>query len=136
MGQQIHHQHQYRGCQVAIWCAVERNPAFNAPKIGFWIRTGIHSIQFLGAWAVFYGTLLRDMLVATYTPTVVAWIALIGATAAWAWPEPRSETAGTAFWWIVSAQLLTGLAGWLPAMRRWRPLKARYLAEHPEEAEA
>ncbi len=129
----IHPAFVYATCQVAMWCAFERNGAFAWPHPGFWWRTGIHAIQFLGAWAVFYGTLLRDMLVETVTPTVIAWIAVVGTVIAWTWPSPRSELACVAYWVILGVQLATALTGWGIAAAQWFRSKRRYLAEHPEE---
>ena len=109
--------------QVTLWCGIQRNPAFRGREPGFWIATLIHALQFVGAWGVFYGTLLRDMRFQTRVVTIVLWIAAAGAAAAWLWPEPESIDTSPWFWGLLIVQLAAGLAGWAIVMIAW--LRAR-----------
>jgi hypothetical protein len=111
---------------IALWCALGRNPAFSGGALSFWKRTAIHGVEFLAAWGVFYGTLLRDMRMRTRTVTVVLWIAAAGVAAAWAWPNAASLEAAPALWTILLIELAVGFAGWVITMATWLRAKSRH----------
>jgi hypothetical protein len=122
--------------QVALWCALERNPAFRGGDLSFWEHAAIHAAQFVGAWGVFYGTLLRDMRFRTRVVTAVLWLAAAGAATAWLWPAPESVAASPGLWALLIAELAAGIIGWMIIMASWLRAKARHAAERPEAGHA
>jgi hypothetical protein len=124
----IHPAFLYVVLQVALWCALGRNPAFSGREPGFWAHTAIHGLQFLGAWGVFYGTLLRDMRLPTRTVTVVLWLAIAGTAAAWLWPDAGSLEASRGLWVLLVIELAAGFAGWVITLGTWFRAKARHAA--------
>jgi hypothetical protein len=124
----IHPAFLYVVFQVTLWCALERNPGFRGESLSFWDRSLIHALQFVGAWGVFYGTLLRDMRFQTRVVTVVLWLAAAGTAAAWLWPAPESADTGRAFWILLLIELGAGILGWVLIMSAWMRAKARHHA--------
>jgi hypothetical protein len=122
----IHPAFLYVVFQVALWCGLERNPAFRGGALSFWERTAIHAAQFLGAWGVFYGTLLRDMAMKSRVPTIVLWIAAAGAAAVWVWPGAVEVSASAGLRGLLAVELAAGLLGWVVVMVTWRRAKARH----------
>lgn len=114
--------------QVALWCGLERNPGFRGAALSFWGHASIHAIQFLGAWGVFYGTLLRDMRLPTRTVTIVLWLSVAGVAAVWLWPAAGSPEATRALSTILFVELAAGLLGWIATMASWFSAKARHAA--------
>ncbi|HYC77633.1 MAG TPA: hypothetical protein VEI02_08405 [Planctomycetota bacterium] len=109
----------YALAQVVLWIGLEENAAFRAPGFGFWAEAGVHVLQFLGAWAVLYGTLLRDMGFATRVPTLLWWFAAVGAAGAWLWPDRTAPEAATGLRAWLAAQLVAAVAGWVGVYRTW-----------------
>lgn len=128
----IHPAFLYVVFQVALWGALERNPAFRGAVLSFWQRAVIHAIQFIGAWGVFYGTLLRDMQFQSRVVTVVLWLAAAGVATAWLWPHPEAVAASPFLRAILMAELAAGIVGWLIIMATWLRAKARHAAQHTE----
>jgi hypothetical protein len=128
----IHPAFLYVVFQVALWCGLDRNPAFRGGALSFWTRTGIHALQFLGAWGVFYGTLLRDMRLQTRAVTVVLWLAALGALAVWIWPGADSPGASGGLRAVLVAELAAGFAGWVVTIATWAAAKRRHAAAVPE----
>jgi hypothetical protein len=124
----------YVVCQVAMWCALEASPEFRSPALSFLERTAIHGLQFLGAWAVFYGTLLRDMRRPTRIPTLMLWFAALGAVLPWIGPFLADAGNPGLLWALLGTQLAAGVAGWVAIMIVWRRAKAAFAKEHPDAA--
>jgi hypothetical protein len=127
----IHPAFLYVVLQVALWCGLERCPAFRGPGVSFWERTGIHVLQFLGAWGIFYGTLLRDMRIRSIVPTIVLWLAAAGALAVWVWPDPERPEAWLALRTLFAVELAAGFVGWFFVMVTWLRAKARHEQSEP-----
>jgi hypothetical protein len=124
----IHPAFLYVVFQVTLWCGIERNPGFRGAALSFWEHTWIHALQFLGAWGVFYGTLLRDMRFQTRTVTIVLWLAAAGAAAVWLWPGAGTPDATPALRAILYVELAAGLVGWLVTIAAWFRAKALHSA--------
>ena len=73
--------------QIALWLALEDNAAFRSPGCGFFAESAVHLVQFSGAAAVLYGTLLRDMGYRTRAATFLVWFSALGAAVAWLLPD-------------------------------------------------
>ncbi len=86
----------------------------------------IYALQFLGAWAVFYSTLLRDMgFVSRGGVGLCLWSALILALSyAVAWDPHALDPAGVRG--LFGAMLAPLLPVWAFTFLRWRRLKARH----------
>lgn len=84
-------------------------------------------IQFLGAWAVFYTTLLRDMGFRSPEGTVLLLAAFLGAGLQYVlFPDPdAAEPARVQL--FLGAQLVLAAVLWPVTLLRWRRLKRREL---------
>lgn len=118
----------YVAAQVALWVGLEGNAAFRGPRFGFWEESLVHGLQFLGAWAVLYGTLLRDMRERTVVPTLLAWFAFVGAVVVYAWPGRTEPAAADALRALLGLQLVAGVVGWAVVLRTWRRAKRAHEA--------
>ena len=118
---------------VAMWSAYETSASFREPALGFWTRSGIHAAQFFGAWAVLYGTFLRDMGVPIRATTFIVWSGIVGAITAWMWPARTTPEAADGLWVLLWIQLAVCVVGWLHTYRIWRRAKAAHEAAHPPE---
>jgi hypothetical protein len=89
----------------------------------------IYAGQFLGAWTVFYTTLLRDMGMQSRAGTVLALLAMMGAIASHFFvPNPyfaSDELVGA----FLLVQLVPAVLLWTWTMIYWRREKARHLSE-------
>jgi hypothetical protein len=127
----IHPAFVYVVLQVAFWCALERNAAFGWNRLPFLGHTLIHAAQFVGAWGVFYGTLLRDMRFEFRVVTVVVWATALLTAAAWLWPDAGSASAEPGLWTLLVADLTIGLAGWVLTMRSWGRARRSHESNRP-----
>lgn len=118
----------YVAAQIALWIALEDNAAFRAPRFGFWAESAVHLVQFFGAWAVLYGTLLRDMRQGTRAPTILLWFSVVGAAVAWTWPDRADPAAADGLSMWLGAQLVAALLGWAVTFRVWRRAKRAHEA--------
>jgi hypothetical protein len=130
----IHPAFLYVVLQVVFWGGIERNPAFRGEALSFWERSGIHILQFVGAWGVFYGTLLRDMRVRTRAQTIVVWIAAVSTAGVWAWPGAVEIANAPALWAVLAVNLVAGFVGWVVVMVTWRRAKSRHEVQSGNEA--
>jgi hypothetical protein len=124
----IHPAFLYVVLQVVLWCGLERHPAYQGFALSFWDRTAIHAIQFLGAWGVFYGTMLRDMRFQTRVVTIVLWLAAVGAAVVWLLPVPEVPSVAHAQHWILFVELVAGFVGWVITLVTWFRAKAHHSA--------
>lgn len=102
------------------------HPILDEPGTGRLVEAGYFAAAFLGAWACFYSTLLRDAGLPSLTITVLVPLAFAAAAAAFlAFPAPSAMTR-TEF--ALAAALLVGPGpvGWVATMVRWR----RHRREH------
>lgn len=118
----------YTIAQVALWSAYETSASFRDPALGFWARSAIHVAQFFGAWAVLYGTLLRDMRVPIRATTLIVWSGIVGAVVAWAWPDRTAPDSAKGLWMWLSIQIVISTAGFIHTFRIWRRAKAAHEA--------
>lgn len=105
--------------EIVIWSRYADHPAVDG--WGLVVFGG----QFLGAWAVFYGTLLRDMDFRSYAPLALVVVALGGCVAMAFLPHPANTTEATVRLFL-GAQLVPALMAWAITFRRWRMLKAQH----------
>ncbi len=86
----------------------------------------VYVLQFLGAWTVFYSTLLRDMgFVSRVGAVLCLWAAFVlGVSYVVAW-DPYALSAFGARG-LFAAMLLPLLPVWAYTLLRWRRLKARH----------
>ncbi len=90
----------------------------------------IYLAQFLGAWTVFYTTLLRDMGLRSRSGTVLALLAMVGAAAVYFLvPDPRRVSDEIVSIFLL-VQLVPAVLLWIWTIVYWRRQKARHLQEH------
>ena len=93
---------------------------FQEPGAGVWRELALFLASFLGAWAVFYSTMLRDSGFRSLGATVLVPLAVLGLAGGWIFlPAPEEMTGGQ----VLAASLLLagpGPVGWVFTMRRWR----------------
>lgn len=110
----------YAVAQVVGLTRLLPHPWFQQPGAGLWREIAVFVCGFLGAWAVFYSTLLRDAGLRSWTVTFLVPAAVLVAIALWAFFPPVDEMSATTA--LVGAALLAGPGpvGWVVTMRRWR----------------
>jgi hypothetical protein len=120
--------------QLVVAGHLGENPALSDARHGSHLWLVLFAGQFLGAWAVFYSTLLRDAGIRSYTA-----LALVGLSAAGLagqfllFPDAAAMSRG----WIRGAiawHLVPAVVLWAVTMVRWQLLKrrlARLLREGP-----
>lgn len=92
---------------------------FRDPDLGLYREWGLFLASFLGAWAVFYSTLLRTSGLASLTVTLLVPTAAAALAVVWfAFPAPPQMSREAGIW---AAAVLTGpgVVGWVLTMRRW-----------------
>lgn len=105
---------------VAAGTRLTAHPLLDRPGVGGWIEAGLFLAAFLGAWACFYSTLLRDAGLPSLTITVLVPLAVVAAAAVFlAFPPPASMSA-EAFAAAVALLVGPGPVGWAVTMVRWR----------------
>jgi len=93
----------------------------------------IYLLQFLGAWAIFYTTLLRDMGERSPEGTWLLLTGFLGAALVYPlFPTPRSA-ASFAVGAYIGVQLLLAGTVWILVMRRWGRARSAPPAEPPRE---
>ena len=89
----------------------------------------IYGGQFLGAWTVFYTTLLRDMGLPSRAGTILALLALTSMVGVYVWlPDPYYIT-DREVQVVFGLQLIPAAVLWAWTMIYWRREKARFLKE-------
>ena len=129
----VHPAAAYVALQIALWLALEDNAAFRSPGFGFFAESAVHLVQFFGAWAVLYGTMLRDMEYRTRAATFLVWFSVIGAATAWLLPDRREPSAVPTLQLLLAADLGAAVVGFVVTMRTWRRAKADHEAEVARE---
>ena len=109
--------------QIVMFSGWMNHPSLDGPEAILFV------LQFLGAWAVFYGTLLRDMGFESLAPLGLTAVAMGGA--AWQFfliedPLLASGRGAAAFW---AVQLVPAAVTWAWTFVRWRRLKSRWLRQ-------
>ena len=90
---------------------------------------GLYTMQFLGAWTVFYTTLLRDMGYRSPWGTILLLSAFASVIAQYfVIPSPSGASASAA-WALLGIQMALAGAGWSLTMLRWTRLKRGWLEE-------
>lgn len=104
------------------------HPLFDEPGTGALVEVGLFLAGFLGAWACFYSTLLRDAGLASLTVTVLVPVAVVASLALWfVAPEP-ARLSGEGFAWCAAALFGPGPPAWVLTMLRWRRHRAEQAA--------
>ena len=89
----------------------------------------LYTMQFLGAWAVFYTTLLRDMGYRSPWGTILLISGLASVIAQYfVIPNPAGATAAAA-WTLLGIQMGLAGVGWTLTMVRWLRLKRGWVKE-------
>ena len=102
------------------------HPLADEPGTGAFVEAAIFAAGFLGAWACFYSTLLRDAGLRSLAITLLVPLAWAAAAALFfVFPESAAMTRGE---FALAAALLVGPGpiGWVATMVRWR----RHRREH------
>ena len=110
--------------QIVLVSFFQTHPAYRNWR--FWVYTG----QFLGAWCVFYDTLLRDMGFRAHGGLVLMFLSVIALVPVLvhdprAWDD--SQVRG-----LLLSQIVPGIFLWGVTLVRWRILKSRYLEARRE----
>ena len=115
----------YAVAQVVGLTKLIAHPIFQQQGVGGVREAAAFLCSFLGAWAVFYSTLLRDAGLRSAAASVTVPLAVLAAIAVWAvFPATGEMTADQA--WLATALLVApGPVAWLVTMRRWRIEKRR-----------
>jgi len=112
--------------QMVIGDHMGKTPAFAGVELLHPQSLAIYAAQFLGAWTVFYTTLLRDMGYRSSWGTVLLLAALAGAATQYLiFPQPAQATDATT-WAFLATQMGLAVVGWPLTMRRWRRLRRRH----------
>ncbi len=115
----------YAVAQVVGLTKLVGHPVFQQPAVGGLREAAVFLCSFLGAWAVFYSTLLRDAGLRSLTATLLVPASLLAALAVWfAFPAVDDMTR-QALWTAVAILVGPGPLGWVITMRRWRIEKRR-----------
>ncbi len=115
----------YAVAQVVGLTKLVGHPLFQEPVIGAWRETGVFLCSFLGAWAVFYSTLLRDAGLRSLAATILVPAAVLAAIAVWTLFPPVGEMTRIDAWWAVTALVGPAPLAWTLTMRTWRVEKRR-----------
>ncbi len=110
--------------QIVLVSFFQTHPAYRGWRI--WVYTG----QFLGAWCVFYGTLLRDMGFRANGGMVLMGLTVLALVPA-AFMDPRSWDDFRVQVFLL-CQIIPSVFLWGVTLVRWRILKTRYLAAQKE----
>ena len=90
---------------------------------------GLYGAQFLGAWTVFYATLMRDMGLGSSWGTILLLAAVAAVAAQYAvFPDPATASSA-AVWWFLGVQILLSCTGWAMTMVRWQRGKRAWQEE-------
>ena len=102
------------------------------PALGGGLGFFVFGAQFLGAWSVLQGTLLREMGYVSLTPLLLAIWTLAGLLASFVLGDPLAlETEGLRLG--IVAYLVPILIVWAATLLRWRRLKRVHAAELESE---
>ena len=87
----------------------------------------VFPMQFFGAWALFYATLLRDMGFGSRVGAILGALAIVGVITQYlVHPDPLVAS-NAAVSSIFALQLIPAVIAWSVMMVRWRRLKRRYV---------
>ena len=122
---QIHPTFIYVLLQLVILSHLGRSAAIDAFGPLHPLSLAVYGMQFLGAWAVFYTTLLRDMQLQAPEGTLLLLWALAGAALQYlVVPNPSRADDGLV-WTYLGIETLPGGVLWITTMRRWRRARRR-----------
>jgi hypothetical protein len=101
--------------------------------LGFfhWKALALDLCLFLGAWCVFYTTLLRDMAYPIAAGTVLLWTSLLGCAAQYLLFRDVEGMEARTVWGFLLLHALLAVALWVATMVRWRRLKQEHLRLYP-----
>jgi len=115
----------YAVAQVIGLTKLVGHPVFQEPTVGALREGGVFVCSFLGAWAVFYSTLLRDAGLRSLTATILVPASILAAIAVWAVFPSVGEMTRAEAWWAAAALAGPAPIAWVITMRRWRIEKRR-----------
>lgn len=115
--------------QLVILDHLARSPALAGRSPLEPANLALYGAQFLGAWTVFYTTLLRDMGYRSPWGTILLLASLAAVVSQYfLFPDPASATAGAA-WAFLGVQMALPVVGWPLTIISWSRLKRRWVAE-------
>lgn len=122
--------------QLLMLDRMQRTPALEGHGPLAPVSLLVYGLQFLGAWAVFYTTLLRDMGYRSATGTVLVLGALAAAVLQYVLvPEPAEAGAGAA-WAVLGSQGALAAALFPATFFRWRRCRAEFERGRPAASPA
>ena len=130
----VHPAFVYVVLQVVGIARLVGHPSFHDPGVGLYREWGLFLASFLGAWAVFYSTLLRTSGLRSLTVTFLVPAAALGLVAVWVAFPPVAEMTGTQLLVACAALAGPGVVAWPVTMIRWRRARrevAHLLEEDP-----
>lgn len=102
------------------------------PGTGTALQAGVFVCAFLGAWACFYSTLLRDAGLPSRTVTFLVPLAVLAAIAVWTvFPAPE-EMRAPAFWTAAALVAAPGPPAFAVTLLAWRRLRREHAHLLPE----
>ena len=124
----------YALVQVIGLTRLTSHAGFHQPTTGWW-EWALFLASFLGAWAVFYSTLLRDAGLRSLTVSVLVPLAVVTLAVSWiALPGLGDMTASQALWSSI-ALAGPGPLAWIVTMLRWRKARREATAMLPDGAD-
>lgn len=116
---------------VAAATRLLQHPASDGPG-ALAVEGALFAAAFLGAWACFYSTLLRDAGLPSLTITVLAPAAAATALALWFVAPGPDDAAPAVFWTGAAALALPAPLAFALTWRRWRRLRREHAHLLPE----
>lgn len=102
------------------------------PGAGAALQAGLFASAFLGAWACFYSTLLRDAGLPSRTVTLLVPLAAVVALAAWTLLPAPAATPPALLWGAAAALGGPGPVAFVVTLRHWRRLRREHAHLLPE----
>ena len=121
----VHVPAMYAVAQVVGLTKLVAHPVFQQPTVGGMREAAVFLCSFLGAWAVFYSTLLRDAGLRSLTATLLVPLSVLASLAVWSALPEVGEMSRAELWTAVAILAGPGPIGWVITMRRWRIEKRR-----------
>jgi hypothetical protein len=103
------------------------------PGTGAVVQVGLFACAFLGAWACFYSTLLRDAGLPSRTVTVLAPLAVVVALVVWTVLPAPPRMSPALFWSACAALGVPGPLAFVATLRQWRRLRREHAHLLPEQ---
>jgi hypothetical protein len=96
----------------------------------------IYGAQFLGAWAMFYSTLLRDYAYRSLAAPILGAVAIAGAASQYLLLPSPADARPAVLAVFLGVQLVPAVLLWCVTMALWRRAKRRALRDRPPGQDA